>query len=77
MVGACENVLDSNWSCPPILSTIETCDVVKAKGMLANDFEMTFPGGAVFCELEQLIEWSKPRYKLIKKTLANVSHQDE
>lgn len=46
--------------------------------MLANDFEMTFPGGAVFCELEQLIEWSKPRYKLIKKTFEkfnNVSNE--
>jgi hypothetical protein len=61
-------------SAPPIdlvrqfLNVIEARGIVKAKGMLARDFEMTFPGGAVFRELEQLIEWPKLRCKLISKT---------
>ena len=37
------------------LNAMEARDIVKAKEMLAHDFEMTFPGGAVFHELEQLI----------------------
>ena len=50
------------------LNAMEARDIVKAKEMLAHDFEMTFPGGAVFHELEQLIDWSKSRYKSIGKT---------
>jgi hypothetical protein len=50
------------------LGAMEARDIVKAKRMLAHDFEMTFPGGFVFHKLEQLIEWSKPRRTLISKT---------
>jgi hypothetical protein len=50
------------------LNAMEAWDIVKAKRIHFHDFEMTFPGGAVFHELEQLIEWSKSRYKLISKT---------
>ena len=51
---------------------MEARDIVKAKEMLAHDFEMTFPGTVVFHELKQLIDWSKPRYKSIGKTFKNL-----
>ena len=62
------------------LNAMEARDIVKAKEMLAHNFEMTFPGGAVFHELEQLIVWSKSRYKSIGKTFEkfdNMSNEDK
>lgn len=36
--------------------------------MLAPGFWMEFPGPVRFTELEQLVAWSKPRYRSIGKT---------
>ena len=33
---------------------------------------MTFPGGVVFRTLEELREWSKPRYRLVRKTYERI-----
>ncbi|OED36735.1 tautomerase [Chromatiales bacterium (ex Bugula neritina AB1)] len=50
------------------LTAMENRDLEKARGFLAPDFRMVFPGGVVFTEVEQLIEWAKGRYQSIAKT---------
>ena len=50
------------------LAAMEARDIEKAKTFLAPGFTMIFPGGAQFTELEQLVEWSKPRYQRVGKT---------
>lgn len=50
------------------LVAMEDRDLDRAKEFLADDFRMTFPGGAVFERLEQLIEWAKNRYRFVRKT---------
>lgn len=54
------------------LAAMEQRDLPLAKSFLAPDFKMTFPGNQQFTELEQLIEWSKPRYQFIKKSFEAV-----
>ena len=54
------------------LNAMGAWDIVKTQRMLSHDFEMTLSDGVVFHELEQLIEWSKPRCKLISKTFGNL-----
>ena len=36
--------------------------------MLGAGFTMTFPGTAPMTQLQQLIDWAKPRYKFVTKT---------
>jgi hypothetical protein len=43
-------------------------DLPAARAMLAPGFTMTFPGGARFTTLEQLVAWAKSRYRWVKKT---------
>ncbi|MDQ2092934.1 nuclear transport factor 2 family protein [Rhodalgimonas zhirmunskyi] len=50
------------------LSTMEARDLEKARAMLAEGFTMTFPGTGPMETLEQLIDWSRPRYKFVTKT---------
>lgn len=50
------------------LAAMEARDLEKARGLLGDDFSMTFPGTAPMRRLEELIEWSKPRYKFVTKT---------
>ncbi len=50
------------------LSAMEAREIEKAKDMLGAGFLMTFPGTAPMHQLEQLIEWAKPRYKFVTKT---------
>ncbi|MEM8658742.1 MAG: nuclear transport factor 2 family protein [Pseudomonadota bacterium] len=50
------------------LDTMEARDLGQAKTMLAPGFEMVFPGGVRFTELEALVAWSKVRYANISKT---------
>ncbi|MCM0020787.1 MAG: nuclear transport factor 2 family protein, partial [Tagaea sp.] len=38
-----------------------------ARALLAPGFAMTFPGGARFATLEELVAWAKPRYRWVKK----------
>ncbi len=50
------------------LRAMERRDLEAAKGFLAPGFAMTFPGGARMTSLEDLIEWSKTRYRRVEKT---------
>jgi 4-oxalocrotonate tautomerase family enzyme len=43
-------------------------DLVAAQGFLAPGFTMQFPGAAPMTKLEELIAWSKPRYKAVAKS---------
>lgn len=47
---------------------MEARDLETAKGFLADGFSMTFPGGSRFTRLEELIDWSKARYRAVHKT---------
>ena len=50
------------------LTAMENRQLGEAKTYLADGFVMTFPGGVTFTQLEELIEWTKPRYQSIAKT---------
>ncbi|MFP4274891.1 MAG: tautomerase family protein [Paracoccaceae bacterium] len=50
------------------LAAMEARDLDRAKAMLAPGFAMTFPGGVRMTRLEELIAWSKPRYRFVRKT---------
>ena len=54
------------------LAAMEARDLDKARGFLADGFTMTFPGGNRFTRLEDLVEWSKPRYRSVRKTFEAV-----
>ena len=49
------------------LGAMQIRDITAAKTFLSDDFTMTFPGGATFEDLEQLIAWAKPRYQSVTK----------
>lgn len=49
------------------LETMEARDLTAARAMLAPGFTMTFPGGARFATLEDLIAWARPRYQWVRK----------
>ena len=49
------------------LETMAARDLAAARAMLAPGFAMTFPGGARFATLEELVAWAKPRYRWVKK----------
>ena len=50
------------------LTAMEARDLARARAMLDEGFTMTFPGTKPMSTLEELIEWSKPRYKFVTKT---------
>lgn len=50
------------------LAAMEVRDLDRARGHLSKSFQMTFPGNAHFCELEELVAWSKARYSSIAKS---------
>lgn len=50
------------------LRIMEERDLEAARTFLASDFSMTFPGGVTMISLDELVEWSKGRYKSISKT---------
>lgn len=50
------------------LSALEARDLSKASGYLTPEAVMTFPGDNKFSTLPQLVEWSKNRYKFVRKT---------
>ncbi len=47
---------------------MERRDLSAAKAFLAPGFTMTFPGGRQMTSLDELIEWSKTRYRRVEKT---------
>lgn len=50
------------------LARLEARNLGGAKALVAEDFEMIFPGGNRFTRFEDLIAWAKPRYAWVKKT---------
>ena len=49
------------------LKLMEARDLEGARLMLAEDFEMVFPGNARFKKIEELVEWAKKRYHWVRK----------
>ena len=49
------------------LDAMEARDLEAAGAHLADGFTMTFPGGARFTTLEQLVDWAKDRYQNVAK----------
>lgn len=50
------------------LRIMEDRDLETAKTFLGPGFKMTFPGGVTMASLEELVEWSKGRYRSVTKT---------
>lgn len=56
--------------CAIVLAFLESLgsrDLHKAQSFLAKDFSMHFPGAEPMFELQELVEWAKPRYASIEK----------
>jgi hypothetical protein len=56
------------------LTALEQRDLPKASSFLAPGVIMTFPGNTKFKSLEEVVAWSKGRYKFLRKTF---QHFDE
>lgn len=54
------------------LRAMEARDLEAAAALLAPAFKMTFPGGVELARLEDLVAWSRPRYRSIRKTFDRV-----
>ena len=50
------------------LDTMEHRDLEGARSYLDPRFTMIFPGNVVMRQLEELVEWSKPRYRSVAKS---------
>ncbi|MEP3430442.1 MAG: tautomerase family protein [Roseibium sp.] len=50
------------------LQAMEVRDIERAQAMLGDGFTMRFPGTAPISQLQELIDWAKPRYRFVKKT---------
>lgn len=49
------------------LGAMEARDLVLARTYLGTEFKMTFPGGIMFTQPEELVEWSRGRYRSVRK----------
>jgi hypothetical protein len=49
------------------LRSLEARDLAAAAALLRPGARMTFPGGNVFHRLEDLVAWSGPRYRFVRK----------
>lgn len=54
------------------LAAMEDRDMQRARSFLASGFTMTFPGDTKFDSLHDIVEWSKGRYKNIRKTIVDI-----
>jgi hypothetical protein len=50
------------------LRAMEDRDLPKAQGLLHRDFVMVFPGNARMSDLAALVEFSRTRYRSVRKT---------
>ena len=50
------------------LAAMETRDLNRAQAALSEDFWMIFPGTAPMTSLAELVDWSKDRYRFVRKT---------
>jgi len=55
------------------LAAMERRDLPAAEVFLAEGFEMRFPGSPVMTTLSELLAWSAPRYRSVRKTYAGVA----
>ena len=51
------------------LAAMQARELDRARGMLADNFSMTLPGGHNFTTLESLTQWAATRYTKIEKTI--------
>jgi len=49
------------------LAAMEARDIDTAQAMLGDGFVMNFPGANGMTTLQELIDWSRPRYRFVKK----------
>jgi phenylpyruvate tautomerase PptA (4-oxalocrotonate tautomerase family)/ketosteroid isomerase-like protein len=54
------------------LAAMERRDLDAARAMLAEGFAMRFPGSPVMTTLDELIAWSAPRYRAVRKSFEGV-----
>ncbi|WP_372965701.1 tautomerase family protein [Marinobacter sp.] len=61
------------------LTAMENRELTQARQYLSDDFVMTFPGSGDLTSLEQLVEWSRGRYRFVQKTISavNVAYEME
>jgi len=52
------------------LAAMESRDLAAAGSMLAQNFEMVFPGDVRFSTLADLVAWARPRYRFVRKRYA-------
>ena len=50
------------------LSAMEARDLDAAQVLLAPDFTMHFPAAAPMTQLQELVDWARPRYQFVQKT---------
>lgn len=50
------------------LAAMEARDLDRARGYLADGFQMVFPGDRRFATLEELVAFGRQRYRFVKKT---------
>lgn len=54
------------------LALMEARDLVGAGALLAPECPMTFPGGARFSSLGEVVAWAAPRYRFVRKDFARI-----
>jgi ketosteroid isomerase-like protein len=59
------------------LDAMERRDLAAARGFLADDFAMLFPGSARFSRLEDLVAHGAGRYRWVKKRIERVDESPE
>jgi ketosteroid isomerase-like protein len=50
------------------LAALEARDLEAARALLAPGATMRFPGAAPFASLEEVVAWSRPRYRFVAKS---------
>jgi hypothetical protein len=50
------------------LKAMEDRDLASASGFLHPDFAMVFPGGRRMTDVAAVVEWSRTRYRFVRKT---------
>ena len=54
------------------LAALEARDLPRAATFLAPEVRMVVPGGSEFRTLQALVEWSKTRYRSVRKTIERI-----
>lgn len=58
--------------CVAFLDALGARDLDRARTMIAEGFEMVFPGPVRFTEFSDLMDWAAPRYRTIGKRIERV-----